>query len=109
LVVDAVKGVEMLGTEFFADDDEFAFFAHSAVTQKNHGIMDLPLNDVPGKVRVVWRKTYDWGPSWWSSPTYADDYGKSLENHIPPDSKPNLESFLLGRKEKIERRKKNCC
>lgn len=56
LVVDALEGAEMLGVEFFADGNEFPFFAHSRVTKRNRGIMAFPSGVVPERVRVTWRK-----------------------------------------------------
>lgn len=55
LVVDAIEGVEMLGNQFFADDQAFPFYG-SAVTRKgNRSILALPTTIIPEKVRVMWR------------------------------------------------------
>ena len=105
LVVDAVEGAEMLGNEFFADDQEFRFYG-SAVTRKgNRIVMSFPASEVPQKVRVVWRRSDAGVPPWWNSPNYSDDYGKALKNYIPPDKKPGPDTTALLQKEKIEKRK----
>lgn len=55
LVVDAVPGAEMLGTEFFADGSSNPFYAKSRMVQRNREIMAFPSGKVPESVRVVWR------------------------------------------------------
>ena len=55
LVVDAVKGAEMLGVEFFADDSEVPFYARSLQRLNGRAIMAFPSGTVPEKVRVIWR------------------------------------------------------
>jgi hypothetical protein len=55
LVVDAVEGAEMLGVEFFADGNEFPFYARSLQRKTGRAIMAFPSGVVPEKVRVVWR------------------------------------------------------
>jgi hypothetical protein len=56
LVVDAVPGAEMLGTEFFADGYKYPFYAKSRMVKTNRSIMSFPGRIVPIEVRVVWRK-----------------------------------------------------
>lgn len=55
LVVDAVPGAEMLGTEFFADGYKYPFYAKSRMVKTNRSIMSFPGRIVPIEVRVVWR------------------------------------------------------
>jgi len=55
LVVDAVPGAEMLGTEFFADSSGSPFYAKSRMVQRNREIMSFPGGVVPEIVRVTWR------------------------------------------------------
>lgn len=55
LVTDAVEGAEMLGTQFFADDQEFPFFGQARLVKTNRSIMSFPASNIPQKVRVIWR------------------------------------------------------
>ena len=112
LVVDAVEGAEMLGVEFFADGNEFPFFAHSRVTKRNRGIMAFPSGVVPERVRVMWRVKNTGTPFWWLSPYAVDDFGKSLDKATlieeqlkRSNRKPGPETSALINKEKIEKRK----
>ncbi len=68
LVVDAVTGAEMLGVEFFADENDFPFYARSLQKKTGRAIMAFPSGIVPEKVRVVWRANADEG--------YTDKYGR---------------------------------
>ena len=112
LVVDAVEGAEMLGTEFFANDSEVPFYAKSRLVRANREIMAFPSGTVPEKVRVIWRVKDDWGPFWWGAPHAVDDFGRNLDsetqikNHIERGNrKPGPEANALFLKEKIEKRK----
>jgi hypothetical protein len=68
LVVDAVAGAELLGVEFFADENDFPFYARSLQKKTGRAIMAFPSGVVPEKVRVVWRANADEG--------YTDKYGR---------------------------------
>ncbi len=107
LVVDAAQGEEMLGNELFADGDDFAFYAKSALKGgRNRDIMVFPMDAVPDQVRVIWRVKDTGGPFWWSSPDNVDDFGKPLQYSLPLSNPTGKESlFLLARKQRVERRK----
>jgi hypothetical protein len=68
LVVDAVEGAEMLGVEFFADENDFPFYARSLQKKTGRAIMAFPSGVVPEKVTVVWRANADEG--------YTDKYNR---------------------------------
>lgn len=55
LVVDAIDGAEMLGTEFFADDRDRPFYTSSTTRKGNRSIMAFPSGTVPERVKVMWR------------------------------------------------------
>ncbi len=104
LVVDAVEGAEMLGTEFFADQNEWAFYAKSRMVRRNREIMAFPGGVVPERVRVVWRRQDTGVPFWWGSPWAVDELGKSIPNYQPPlrDKKVTRFEFI---QEKVAKRK----
>jgi hypothetical protein len=54
LVVDAIEGAEMLGTEFYADGERDPFYRSSVTMRGNREIMPLPTKHIPVEVRVVW-------------------------------------------------------
>ncbi len=68
LVVDAVEGAEMLGVEFFADGNDFPFYARSLQKKTGRAIMAFPSGVVPEQVRVVWRAN--------DSEGYRDKYNR---------------------------------
>lgn len=112
LVVDAVKGSEMLGVEFFADDSEDPFYARSLQRLNGRAIMAFPSGTVPEKMRVIWRVKDDWGPFWWGAPHAVDDFGRNLDSETQiknqremSNRKPGPESAALFLKEKVEKRK----
>ncbi|WP_448444682.1 hypothetical protein [Limnohabitans sp.] len=90
LVVDAVEGAEMLGVEFFADGNEFPFFAKSRMVRTNREIMAFPSGVVPERVRVTWRKNasegfYDkQGRIRYSAPIVGD-YTFPVASRIPEE------------------------
>ncbi len=68
LVVDAVADAEMLGVEFFADGNDYPFYARSLQKKTGRAIMAFPSGVVPEQVRVVWREN--------DSEGYHDKYGR---------------------------------
>lgn len=80
LVVDAVPGAEMLGTEFFADGRDSPFYAKSRMVQRNREIMAFPSGKVPESVRVVWRDSSELVRRK-DDPTQNTYAGKVLGNH----------------------------
>jgi hypothetical protein len=54
LIVDAFKGQEFFGVEFFPAGSDRPFYAKSLQTLRNRSYMLLPL-EIPEKVRAVWR------------------------------------------------------
>ena len=54
-VYDTIKGAEMFGVEFFADGNDFPFYARSLQKKTGRAIMAFPSGIVPEQVRVVWR------------------------------------------------------
>ena len=59
LIVNAVKGAEMLGVEMFADNMDKPFYARAVTRKGNTGKMGFPLPRIPQQVRVIWRKNDD--------------------------------------------------
>ena len=88
LVVDAVEGAEMLGVEFFADGNEFPFYAKSRMVRTNREIMAFPSGVVPERVRVTWRKKDE---SFWKDGRiryggeFAGDYTIPIASRIPDE------------------------
>jgi hypothetical protein len=105
LVVDAVEGAEMLGVEFFADDNENPFYAKSRMVRRNREIMAFPSGTVPEQVRVLWRgeKDDNW-PRWWSDLDAVDDFGRRLPDFPALRRDPNFKS--LGQQERLDKRKR---
>jgi hypothetical protein len=112
LVVDAVEGAEMLGTEFFADGNERPFYASSVTILRNRAIMAFPSGTVPEKMRVIWREKNVNSPFWWAAPHAVDDFGRNLDSETQiknqremSNRQPGPESAALFLKEKVEKRK----
>ncbi len=59
LIVNAVKGAEMLGVEMFADGMTKPFYGQALSSYENRGKMGFPLPRIPQQVRVIWRKNDD--------------------------------------------------
>ena len=92
LVVDAVEGAEMLGVEFFADDQSWPFYAKSRMVITNREIMSFPGGHVPMKVRAVWRDNaiaIDAPPGGGGGISYGGkvlgDYTIAVASRIPDD------------------------
>ncbi len=105
LLVDAVEGAEMRGTEFFADGNERPFYASGVTTLSNRAIMAFPSGTVPEQVRVLWRgeKDENW-PRWWSDLDAVDDFGRRLPDFPALRRDPNFRS--LSQQERLDKRKR---
>lgn len=55
LIVNAVKGAEMLGVKMYADGMDRPFYGKARSTYKNTDKMGFPLPRIPQQVRVIWR------------------------------------------------------
>lgn len=58
LVVDAMRGQEFLGVEFFPENAKYEFYASSVQTLRNQTKMMLS-QPVPERVRILWRDSSD--------------------------------------------------
>lgn len=58
LVVDAMRGQEFLGVEFFPENARYEFYASSRQTLRNQTKMILS-QPVPERVRILWRDSSD--------------------------------------------------
>lgn len=61
LVVDALKGEELLGVEFFAENAKYDFYGSSIQTLKNRTKMALS-QPIPERVRIIWRDSSKFVP-----------------------------------------------
>lgn len=88
LVVDAVPGAEMQGTEFFAEGQDKPFYAKARMVYRNREILGFARGGAPDRVRVIWREVYRGRglPPWGSARGYELD-GRSIPGYIPPVDK----------------------
>jgi hypothetical protein len=88
LVVDAVADSEMLGVEFFAENETYPFYASSVTRKGNRAILSFGRKSIPLTVRVNWRQNDE---SFWSegrirySGKMQGDYTIPIASRIPRD------------------------
>lgn len=88
LIVNAVKGAEMLGVKMYADGMDRPFYGKARSTYKNTDKMGFPLPRIPQQVRVIWRgpdsKAIVENGAVRYEGTIAGDYTIPVASRIPP-------------------------
>lgn len=88
LIVNAVKGAEMLGVKMYADGMDRPFYGKARSTYKNTDKMGFPLPQIPQQVRVIWRgpdsKAIVENGAVRYEGTIAGDYTILVASRIPP-------------------------